>query len=106
MKPIVMRSLGGMAPLRPRAEAGMKAGAAMAAPTAVAARRQKLRREILFEVLVILSNWFAASTADTVPAINFCNTLYLTIIPAVPSLQALFRKQNIKSRICKEPQIL
>ena len=95
-----MRSLGGMAPLRPRAEAGMKAGATMVAPTTAAVCPQKFRREILFrfEVLFILANLFAVCNADTVPAINFCVTLDQTIILEVPSLQALFRKQNIRWR--------
>src|ERR1035438_9365608 len=44
MKPIVIRSLGGVAPFRPRADAGTNVGATRAAPTALAVCRKKWRR--------------------------------------------------------------
>jgi hypothetical protein len=46
IKPIVMRSLGGSAPLRPSTDEGRIAGAATAAATALPVRLRKRRRLI------------------------------------------------------------
>ena len=62
MNPIVMRSLGGMAPARPRAEAGIRAGRAEAAARAAEVWRRKSRRvtagaEVHNKVLCNYATW-------------------------------------------------
>ena len=46
MKPMLMRSLGAVAPSRPRADAGMRVGAASVRPRAMEDRRRNCRRRI------------------------------------------------------------
>ena len=47
---MLTRSLGTVAPLRPRADAGMKVGTEQAAPTAMEERRRNWRRHGLDKV--------------------------------------------------------
>src|ERR1700722_8227057 len=57
-----MRSLGAMAPLRPRTEAGKKFGATMAAPNVVPARRKNFRRPITRFALIFKPKAYARPT--------------------------------------------
>jgi hypothetical protein len=59
MNPIVMRSLGAMAPLRPKTEAGKKFGTANAAPTAAPVWVKNLRRPITFFAFMFKTKAYA-----------------------------------------------
>jgi len=61
--PIATRSLGAIAPPRPKADAGMIVGTATAVPTAPPARRKKRRPVITFFLSMLVRIWAGPAVA-------------------------------------------